>query len=180
VRRRYKVDTTRRRRMLPGEVPHVKNMVVILHVAHYTQVQIAKIIGISRTQVKEFLDDAEVAAAIVELRERLPGAALELLQGYMIEAVQAIVDVIRTTPDDKVIVQAAAEILDRGGLAKLSRSERYQVNDERTTITDDGIVDRLRELPPEQQEEAAQIVEKLEALLAQSAEGAVEEESEDA
>lgn len=146
----------------------MKDMVVVLHLAHYSQIQIAKIIGISRDQVREFLNDEAVGEMIVILRERLPAAAMELLQGYMIEAVQAIVDVMRVSPDDKVVVQAATEILDRGGLAKLTKQERYQVIDERTTITDDGMVDRLREASPEVQEKAAQIIEELEGLLAQA------------
>jgi hypothetical protein len=87
----------------------------------------------------------------------------------MIEAVQALVDVMRRTDDDKYILQAAGEILDRAGLPKASRQERHQVNEERTTFTDEGMVERLREAPVEVQERAAQMIEQLESLLTESA-----------
>ena len=175
VRRRYKKNVNRQARLLPGEIPAVKNMVAILHVAHYPKTQIARIIGISRDQVKEFLDSPEVAEMVVTIRDGLPTAALELMEGYMIEAVQAIVDVMRVSTDDAVVLRAASEILDRTGLPKVSKQERYQTNEEKTTFTDDGIVEALREASPEIQEQAAQLIEQLEGLLAKASTETVEE-----
>jgi hypothetical protein len=165
VRRRYKIDLNRRRNLLPGEIPHVIDTMIVLKLAGYSRAQMAKVIGISRGQIKEFLDDPGVQERLVDLRAALPQAALNLLQGYMIEAVQALVDVMRRTDDDKYILQAAGEILDRAGLPKASRQERHQVNEEVTTFRDDGITDRLREAPVEVQEKAAQMIEQLEKLL---------------
>jgi hypothetical protein len=169
VRRRYKKNVNRQSRLLPGEIPAVQNMVAVLHIAHYPKTQIARIIGISKQQVTEFLEDPAVSEMVVTLREGLPTAALDLMEGYMIEAVQAIVDVMRVSEDDAVVLRAASEILDRTGLAKVSKQERHVTNEEQTTITDDGLIDRLREASPEIQEQAAQVVEQLEGLLAQAA-----------
>lgn len=166
VRRKYKKDLTLKRNLLPAEREHVKDMVVVLKLAGYTRSQMSRAIGISKGQVKEILEDATTNEKLGILRRALPQAALDLLQGYMIEAVQAVVDVMRTSESDKFILQAAGEILDRGGLGKVSRQDRHNLNEERLTITDDGIVDRLRELPVDQQEKAAQIVEELENMLA--------------
>ena len=177
VRRRYKKGLRTRKRLMKFEEQHVIVMVVILQLGGYSRTQMAQIIGISRGQVREFLDRPEAKELLVGLRQRLPQAALELLHGYMIEAVQAIVDVMRTSGDDKYVLQAAGEILDRAGLPKSSRQERHNINDERTTITDDGLVEKLREASPEVQEEAAQIIERLEELLVKSAEEPVEESS---
>lgn len=181
VRRKYKVNTKTRRKLLPGEIPHVEAMVCVLKLAGYSGRQMSQVIGISRGQVAEILADPKVENQIVELRARIPAAAIELLQGYMIEAVQAIVDVMRTTEDDKLVILAAAEILDRAGVPKASRQERHNVNEERTTFGDDGIVERLRQASPEVQEEAAQIIERLESLLADHAdvEAEITEESDD-
>jgi len=165
VRRRYKVDVTKQTRLTEGEIPHVKQMLVVLQLAGYNHTQKARIVGISRDQVREMLEDPAVQEMLVLLRERIPEAALELLQGYMIEAIQAIVDVMRRSTDDATVIRAAADLLDRGGLPKLSKSERLQTNEEKTTITDDGIVDALREASPEVQEQAAQLIEQLEGLL---------------
>lgn len=182
VRRKYKVNTKTNRKLLPGEIPHVEAMVCVLKLAGYSGRQMSQVIGISRAQVAEILADPKVQNQIVELRARIPSAAIELLQGYMIEAVQAIVDVMRTTDDDKLVIMAASEILDRAGVPKASRQERHNVNEDRTTFTDDGIVEKLRKASPEVQEEAAQIIERLETLLATHAdvEAEVVEESDDA
>ena len=175
VRRRYKTDTTRKRRLIPAEIPLVMNMVAVLHIAHYPNVQIARIVGISRGQVAEMLEAPEVVEMVVKLREGLPDAALDLMEGYMIEAVQAIVDVMRVSQDDGVVLKAAAEILDRTGLGKVSKQERSTTHEERTTFTDDGIVDALREASPEVQEQAAQLIEQLEGLLTKASAEPVEE-----
>jgi len=180
IRRKYKINITRSTNLLPSEIPHVKNMVVILKVAGYSQTQMSKVIGISRGQVREILSLPEISEEVGALRAALPAAALELIQGYMIEAVQAVVDVLRTSEDDKIVLQAAGDILDRGGMPKASRQERHNVNEDRTVFTDEGIVDRLREAKPEVQEEAAQLIEKLEELLAVHADTTESEsESED-
>lgn len=166
VRRRYKVNLRTRRRLSPGELPHIEDMIIVLKLAGYSQTQIARTVGISLKQTQEILDTPYLAERMVKIRSALPQAALELLHGYMIEAVQAIVDVMRKTTDDKLIIQAAGEILDRSGLAKASRQERHQITEERMVITDDGIVEKLRKASPEVQEQAAQVIESLEKLLA--------------
>jgi len=178
IRRKYKLNITRSTNLLPSEIPHVKNMVVILKVAGYSQTQMSKVIGISRAQVREILSLPEISEEVGALRAALPSAALDLIQGYMIEAVQAIVDVLRSSGDDKIVLQAAGDILDRGGMPKASKQERHTVNEERTVFTDEGIVERLREAKPEVQEEAAQLIEALEGLLAVHAD-TTESESDD-
>jgi hypothetical protein len=176
VKRKYKVDLNKRKKLLPAEISHVEDTVVVLKLAGYSRSQMAKVIGISKGQVKEILELPAVNERLVELRQALPQAALDLLQGYMIEAVQAIVDVMRSTHDDKFVLQAASEILDRAGLPKASRQERHQVNEDRTTFTDEGIVDRLRAAPVHVQEQAATMIEQLENLLTQHADAEGEED----
>lgn len=165
IRRRYKLNTAKRVKLLPAEVPHIEQMVVVLKLANYSRAQMAKIIGISRTQVAEILAQPRVNEDIAILRKKIPQAALELLQDFMIEAVMVLADVMRTSPDDKIRISAAEALLDRGGVVRVSKQERLQVNEEKTTITDNGIVEKLREAPPEIQEEAAQLIEALESLL---------------
>lgn len=180
VRRRYKKNLLKSRKILPGERDHVIDMVLVMKLAGYTNTQIGRVIGISRNQVAEVLADPQVAEKLALLRSKLPQAALDLLEGYMIEAVQVIVDIMRRS-EDKVALSAAIEVLDRAGLPKASKQERHNINEDQITVTDDGIVDRLREASPEVQEEAAQLIERLEALMLAASEGeVVEEGSEDA
>lgn len=176
VRRKYKQNVRTPRSLVPGEEAAVGFTCVVLKIAGYTNTDMSRIVGISKGQVKKLLEQPENQAMLVDLRQKLPAAALDLLHGYMIEAVQAIVNVMRSSMDDKVVVQAAGEILDRAGLAKTSRQERKSEHTENLNITDDGLLDKLREAPPEIQEQAAQIVENLEQLLAEHATGGVSDE----
>lgn len=176
IRRKYRKNTRKHVKLLPSEVPHVEQMVVVLKLANYSQVQMAQIIGISREQVKGILDDPKTNEEIAILRKKIPAAALELLENYMIEAVIVLADVMRSTDDDKTRIAAAESLLDRGGVVKVSKQERMNVNEERTTFTDDGIVEKLRQASPEIQEQAAELIEKLEAVLEAAA---TKSESED-
>lgn len=175
IRRKYKVEIDKKTRLLPSEIPHVENMIVILKVAGYTRKQMASTIGISRGQVTAILAKPEISEEIGVLRSALPRAALELIQNYMIEAIMAIVDVLRSSSEDKMILQAAGELLDRGGIPKASRQERHQVNEDRTTFTDEGILERLREAPVEVQEQAAKMIDEFEKLLGQFADTSEED-----
>ena len=140
-------------------------MVIVLRLAGYERSQIARAVNLGLSQVTALLAEPEVAEKLLTMRKALPQAALELLQDYMIEAVQTVVDVMRMGTDEKIVLAAAGEILDRGGLSKASRQERHQVTETRTTFTDDGIVEKLRQASPEVQEQAAQVIENLEQLL---------------
>jgi superfamily I DNA/RNA helicase len=179
VRRTYRKDTSRGRRIKLGEQGHVTSLICIFTIAGYTPTQISRIIGISRGKVRAILDETETQALMQDTLSGLTEAAAELLRSYSIEAVQAIADVMRGSSDDKMILQAASEILDRSGLPKASRSEQkvHKTNENLTTIADDGIVEQLREASPEIREQAATLVEQLETLLASAAEEGVTDES---
>jgi hypothetical protein len=174
IRRRYKVALNKKKVYSPGEREHLIDMVIVLKLGGYSNNQIGSSVGISRGQVKEILEEPKTAERLLDLRTNLPSAALDLLHGYSIEAVQAIADVMRSTEDDALILKAAAEILDRVGIAKVSKAEReiHNMNENRMTIgTEEGLLDSLRELPPDRQEEAAQMIEQLENFVAESIQG---------
>src|SRR5262245_30512192 len=171
VRRKYKKNVATKRAYALGEEDFKFDMVVLLTLAGYSKIQIAKIVGISRGQVLALTQRPEIAERIEFLRASLPQAALELLHGYMIEAVQVIADVMRTTMHDDIALKAAGEILDRGGVAKASRTESnvHTTSENRVTFSNDAMVEALRQLPPEKQEEAAQMVEQVEEFLNRAA-----------
>jgi len=165
IRRKYRKGTTLDKRLLPGEMKQIEDTVIVIRLAGYERSQICRIIGISVNQVKAIYENPKTTERLVFLRNTISQAALELLQGYMIEAIQTIVDIMRGASDDKIVLQACSEILDRAGIVKASRQERLQVNETKTTLTDDGIVEALRSASPEIQEQAAQLIEQMENLL---------------
>jgi hypothetical protein len=179
IRRKYKVALNKKKVYAPGEREHLADMVIVLKLGGYSNNQIGSSVGISRGQVKELLDEPKTAERLTELRRNLPGAALDLLHGYSIEAVQAIADVMRGTEDDGLILKAAAEILDRVGIGKVSKSqsEIHNTNENKLTVgAEEGLLESLRQLPPDQQEEAAVMIENLEQFITESVQSTEEEE----
>jgi hypothetical protein len=171
VRRRNTKRVNIRRKLLPGERKHIEEQIAVLRISGYNNTQIAKVTGVSRGQVKEILETADVIELVNEMRLVLTKAAQNLLEHSLIEAVQALVNILRTSTDEQNVIKAAGEILDRGGLPKLSRQEQRREIETKTSFTDDGIVDVIRMLPPEQQEEAAQMIEGLQKFLSNAIEG---------
>ena len=45
VRRKYKVDVNKRRKLLPGEIEHVEDMAIVLALAGYSRTQTGQMIG---------------------------------------------------------------------------------------------------------------------------------------
>lgn len=176
VRRRYKKDVTKRRKMLPGESEHFADFVIVLKLSNYSNTQIAKLVGMSRGQVKEFIAQPKVADRIEKLKKTLPDAALQIIQMLMVEAVMTIADVMRTESDNALVLKACSEILDRGGMAKTSRVEMDKKTTTKSELSwaDDSIVEKLRTASPEIQEQAAKMIEGLEQLLVEHSDKAVE------
>ena len=171
VRKRYKVNVTKRRKFtFEGEDELVKNMIVVLKLANYTNSQIAMIVGVSRGQVKEILEDGNVQKQYLALKERLPQAALDLGRTYLIEAVQAVANVMRTSTDDNLVLKAASELFDRFGIPKVSRSEQKVEADDSETgghpVTP-SLMEKLRQASPEVQAAAADLQEMFQSGIEQ-------------
>jgi hypothetical protein len=169
--KKYKVNVrTRSAITLPKEQQIIEDTVVVLKVAHYSNTQIAKIVGLSRGQVGEILKNPRIKRRVERIAEKLPQAALNQLQSYMIEAVQWVVHVGRTNleegGDHGLVLKAADTILDRGGAPKTSRSERKDESENPLDAIGRGghedVFERVRTLPPELQERAAQLYDALE------------------
>jgi hypothetical protein len=168
VKKQYKVNVkTRRRFEIPGEESVVKEMALVLKLANYSNSQIAAIVGVSKGQVKDFVADPKFQNKLLYLKERLPEAALELGRAYLIEAVQAVAHVMRTSKDEAMVLKAAGEIFDRFGLAKLSRIERKNFDplDAIGRGGNETTLEQFRVAPPEIQEEAAQLFDMFEQGL---------------
>jgi hypothetical protein len=166
VKKRYKLNVrTKRRFEIVGEEDLVKDMVVVLKLANYTHTQIGAIVGVSRGQVKVYLQDEKVQKKLLHLREALPQAALELGRAYLIEAVQAVVHVLRTETDNALVLKAAAEMFDRFGLPKLTRTEAQVDETNRLGETDESLISKFRDVSPEFQEKAAQLHDAMEEGL---------------
>lgn len=156
ARRTYR-KATKRRAMDAEQIQFAKDIIVPLKVVGgYSNLQIGLIVGISKGQVAELLKDENLQRRIVKLKADLPKAALDLMQVYLIEAVQAVVHVMRTSKDNTEVLKAAAEIFDRAGMPKFTKSEQTSKLDV-TEPDEHDVFQKLREASPEVQAKAAEL-----------------------
>lgn len=159
-RLKTKVD---RKDVSPDEIIVITDMLISLRVVGYSPSLCAKIVGLSKGQVREICNDPNFKSRLASIKTKLPEAAINLGRAYLVEAVQSVVHVMRTETDNALVLKAAAELFDRFGIPKLSRSEIKTESDE--TSGDGGeilpltFIEKLRGAPPEIQEKVAELSE---------------------
>jgi hypothetical protein len=156
---------------LPGEEQHKKHLAVFLKIAvpGISYGEIGARLGETKTEVKGwFKDDPSVKDFYEWALSSFKSSGLEYLGTYVLEAIETQVTLMRYG-SEKYMHEAAKDILDRYGLAKVSKSE---VDSKRTQSHEwsdhDALASEIRQLPPELQEEAISVIEHLEDLLAKS------------
>ena len=178
LRRKYHVRATNKK-FSRGEEDAARFQVLVLKLAGYSQRQIAAAVGISQTQVSGFVNEPESQELLVQFRLDLTTQALEMLKLMTVEAAMTVLDVMRTERDGKVRLAAAADVFDRVGIAKVSRSERKTESEETVKFTAESMVEQIRHLSPELQEQAAQMIEQVENFIQDNATVEMEVEAED-
>lgn len=171
MRRRLarEMDMKKATRRLPGEEPHKKNLAIFLKlgIPGISYREIAARIDESKATVKKwFVEDAYVKEQYEYLQANLKETAVQLLQFYVIEAIETLVLLMRFG-SEKLMKESAIEILDRVGIAKLTKSESEITNTKKYGWEDQSqLLNDIRQLPPEKQEEAIAGLEHLQRLLA--------------
>lgn len=151
---------------LPGEELKQKNLAIFLKIAQprVSYTQIAAQLGETKSTVKGwFADDPYMREQYEWLLHNLSEGALDYIRTYTMEAVATLVSLMRWG-SEKYMLEAAKEILDRGGLSKISKQEVATTKTE-THSWDNSLVERIRELPEDKQEEAAALIEGVEKFL---------------
>lgn len=163
ARKGYKVNTRTRRTDVGDEQKEIITMqlLALKVIGGYSNIQCAQIVGISRGQVRAIVQDEKFKRQVTTVAKTLPAAALNLGQAYLVEAVQAVVHVMRTESDNALVLKAAAEMFDRFGLPKLTKAEVQTTPppDSNPLGADKNFMDKLREASPEIQEQVAQLHE---------------------
>lgn len=179
ARKSYRKNINKKRgNLTEAELIVVKDQLVSLKLVGYSNSQCASIVGLSKGQVGEIVKDANFQKRLMSLHEKLPQAAIQLGKAYLVEAVQWVVDVGRTTKDEDKRLKAAAELFDRFGVAKVSKNE---IKD--TTPVEGGepdelpstFMEKLRQAPPELQEKVVELqesfLEGVERILTEGSNG---------
>lgn len=179
ARKGYKRNTKRKVDIDKLDLDVIKDQLVALKViGGYSDLQCSMIVGISKGQVREIVRDPNFKKRVDATKRNLPAAAINLGQAYLVEAVQAVVHVLRTESDNALVLRAAGEMFDRFGIGKVSRTEMKidQPPAENTgqDIPDD-LMAQLRAASPEMQEKVAALhesfTEGIERILSEGSDG---------
>lgn len=158
---------------LPGEDLHKKHMAVFLKIAvpGISYKDIGARLGETKTTVRSwFKDDPDVKEFYEWALTDFKSSGLEYLGTYVLEAIETQVTLMRYG-SEKYMFEAAKDIMDRYGLAKVSRSEIDAKHTQSHEWGDrDSLVAEIRELPEEMQEQAVEALELFEELLAKNSE----------
>lgn len=159
------------------ELANKKMMACVLKAADFSYTYIGDAVSMSKDTVRRwFADDPVMAETVEEIQASFVDGAVRLLKTYAVEAVEMLMELARSTEDDKVALQAITEVLDRIGLSKVNKSESIAAVTKRDVvdITDSsGLVEKLRNAPPEVQAQAAEHMEATLALMAEHTDGDV-------
>lgn len=142
-----------------------------LKAAGYPHSYIGEALGTTRGVVSNWFHEIpEMRVRVSEIQADYIDGAVKLLRTYAIELIEMLVNIARTSDDDKVRINAITEALDRMGLAKVNKSESAASVTQKSEvdITDKtGLVESLKDAPPEVQQQAAKHMEELLALSAE-------------
>lgn len=158
--------------MTEAEILVKQEVSVYLKAQDFSYTYISEALGVSKDTVKRWYADEELdlASRVAEVQQDFIAGAVKLLKTYAIELVEMLVEIARSTDDDKIAIQAITEALDRMGLAKVNKSESAVVNTNKNEIDivdKTGFVAAMEHASPEA---AAAVAAKLDEALAIAAE----------
>jgi hypothetical protein len=161
-----------------------QEVAVHLKAADFSWTYIGESLGISPNTIKSWFnsDDErgqELRAKLIHVNADFVAGGIKLMKTYFIELVEMLMDIARSTDDEKMVFDIFREFADRIGAVKVNKSEsaalNYNRNEDHTEIeiTDKtGLIGKLEKAPPEVQQAAA---EKMADLMALVSEGVVED-----
>lgn len=141
-----------------------------LKAADYSYTYIGEALGTTRGTVKSWFEDSKMRERVAEIQNDFVDGAVKLLRTYAVELIEMLVEIARTSHDDKIAIQAITEALDRMGLSKVNKSQSAVVQTSRTEldiIDKTGLMEAMKDAPPEVQQEMARKLEEAMALAAE-------------
>lgn len=127
-------------------------------------------LNIQGSLIKAWADDEEWQRMVAKVASDVVNGAIDHLNRATIDLVEMLLELARTTLDDAVKLRAIESALDRVGLSKVNKSESKVTNSSREEVAfDEGFMARLAGMPIEFQTKAAQMMQELDAVLAEGA-----------
>lgn len=141
-----------------------------LKASDYSYSYIADNLGVTKRMVKTWFEDETMQKRVESIRADMISGAISLGQTYTIEAVEGIAEIARRTDDDNIALRAWNDLLDRFGIAKVSKSQSVATKRKEVAITDGGLLEKIEGMPLETQQALAALAEEAETMI-QAAKG---------
>lgn len=153
-------------KMHESDLVYAKSYAVILRAARYSFAYISDNLGIANAVIKKWFDEPDVKKQLAKIQKDMADGAVVLLQSYAVEGVEMLMEIARRTSDHKVAIQAITEVLDRGGVTKVNKSESTttQKKVHEHDLSED-FFERLEGLPIETQSRIAEMAEEMNSLI---------------
>ena len=153
------------------EVATKKEAACFLKAADYSYNYIAEALNLTHSIVKGwFTDEPAMRDRVGVIQTDFVDGAIKLLKTYAIELIEMLVEIARSTTNEKIAIQAITEALDRMGVTKVNKSESAAVVTSKSEldITDKtGLLEAMKDAPPEVQQRMAEHMEEALALAAE-------------
>lgn len=119
------------------------------------------------TVKKWFADNEWMREKVIEIRADLVGGAVKYMKTYVLEIIEGLMHIFRTTDSESIAKEIGFEMLDRLGISKVNKSESAVAKTlrEEHDITDKtGLLALAKNAPPHVQAAMAQRMEEILAL----------------
>lgn len=132
----------------------------------YSYTYMADAFGVSPSTVKNWFLDEELnlAASVEKISKDFTQGAIKLGKTYLIEIIETLMEIFRTTSDEAIATKIGFEMLDRFGITKVNKSESAvstRSSTEVELVDKVGLLAHLDNASPEDQAAAAEAMETL-------------------
>lgn len=152
---------------LPGEEAYKRDMAIMLKLSNprASYLDIALQLGETKSEVKKWFNEPETKEKYLYYTQHLKLTVNSFLETLGLEAALTLAVLMRFG-SEKYMFDSASGILDRMGIARVSKQEIDTESTRKHEWTDrDKLLADIRELPEEQQEQVVEALEKFEELL---------------
>jgi predicted transcriptional regulator len=152
-----------------SDLAFLKHRACILRAGGSSTSQIGTTLGVTKRMVRRWFEDEAMQKMVAEIRKDITSGAIQAITNNLIEAAELLMQNARAAYKEGAFsdsIRAAAEVLDRGGLSKVNKSESKVKSEQEHTFTGtEEFFDKFQALPVDTQREIAEHMAEVESLV---------------
>ena len=149
------------------ELAYAQAYSATLKAAGWSWRYISDTLNIQGSLVKAWAEDETWQTMCAKVATDITDGAIEHLKRHNIDLIEMLLELARTAVDESVKLRAIESALDRGGIAKVNKSESVVTKKNEHDMSDD-FWSKLEGLPIETQQKVARLTEELETLVSEA------------